>query len=100
MIAAWIINVNQSMSVGIVALMTLIVPRLTVVSMMADVGLRMNVTAQKIACQKKIARKMNVVQYTAIVVQIRNSVTMYILASQISTALQRMNAVQTLAIVG
>merc|ERR1712241_588611 len=57
MTAVWIINANQSTNVGIVALMTLIVPRLTVVSMMADVGLRMNVTAQKIVCQKKIARK-------------------------------------------
>ena len=98
--AVWIINVNQSTNVGIAAVMTLIVPRLTVVNMMADVGLRMNVTARKIACQSKIALKMNVVQFTVIVVQIRNSVTMYILAFQITTALQWMNAAQNLVIVG
>merc|ERR1712038_1302084 len=100
MTAVWIINANQSTNAEIVALMTLIVPRPTVVNMMADVALHMNATARKIACQRRIALKMNVVQSTAIVVQIQNSVTMYILAFQISTALQSMNAAQILAIVG
>ena len=48
-------------------MMTSIVRRLIVVNPMAGVDLCMNVNAQKIAFQTKIALKVNAVQVTAIV---------------------------------
>ena len=97
--AAWTTSVNQSMNVKIVAMTTLIVPQLTVVNLMVDVDLRMNVNAQKIACQRKIALKMNVAQVTVIVDQILNFVMTYILAFQITIVPQMANVVPNLVIV-
>ena len=78
--------------------MILTVPQRIVVKQMVGVDLPMNVTDQRIACQKKIAQKMNVVLSTGIVEQTLNFVMIY-LPVILTESVRVMNAAQNLVIV-